>query len=756
MVPVNRISKINHPGVFNGFSWPSELYEFGRYNLIYGWNGTGKTTLSKLLRALEIGKYEEGTSASFKVNDNEITDVSNTQQDLRIRVFNKDFISESIFPTDGREMRPILVIGKENVQNQKSLIDVKRRISATSDELKKTQRDETDSLQALDKHCINSAKTIKDVLRSPGNNFYNSYDKSNYKKRAEELLNYETSGTGFLSDSDYYSFLSKTRSKPKLRIAELSLEFSPLSDIFEKAKGILEQSVIGKTIEEISNDDSLSNWLFQGLLLHDERESEKCLFCSQMLPKERMTSLKNHFNDEYKELLGVVISQRQVVKEELMSLETLVLPESDKIDELLHSEYAECKEALEKVVNKRKEYFERIINLLKEKEGKISQKINLQIDTEDGFFDLLKNLNKTISNHNEECEKHDAAVQEKRELLEKHLVLNRIEEYKEIKKKIQDDENNKKKIYEELKALKEKSIELESSIMEHRRPAEELNKDLLHYLGHGELQLEIRDTGYRLMRGNKPAKELSEGESTALALLYFLKSLEDQEFSLYEGVVVLDDPVSSLDSNALYLAFSFIRERTEDAGQLIILTHNFAFFRQVLNWFHHLTGQNKRNPQNRPARFYMCDCSVNNGKRCSLLRTLDPLLETYESEYDYLFSKVYKTANSPAQLDLGDCYCLPNMARRLLEAFLKFRIPAESGELSNRLKHIQFDEAKKTRILRFANSYSHASSFGDVDHEPSLLGEAKSVLLDLLELMKAEDPKHYESMVTLVKRFDRG
>jgi wobble nucleotide-excising tRNase len=109
----------------------------------------------------------------------------------------------------------------------------------------------------------------------------------------------------------------------------------------------------------------------------------------------------------------------------------------------------------------------------------------------------------------------------RRESCWKALILNRIEEYKEIKKKIQDNENNKKKIHEELESLKKKSIELESSILEHRRPAEELNNDLLHYLGHGELQLEIKDTGYRLMRGNEPAKELSEGETTALALLFF-------------------------------------------------------------------------------------------------------------------------------------------------------------------------------------------------------------------------------------------
>ena len=36
--------------------------------------------------------------------------------------------------------------------------------------------------------------------------------------------------------------------------------------------------------------------------------------------------------------------------------------------------------------------------------------------------------------------------------------------------------------------------------MEHRRPAEELNDDLRSYLGHGELRLEIKDTGYTIMR----------------------------------------------------------------------------------------------------------------------------------------------------------------------------------------------------------------------------------------------------------------
>ena len=118
------------------------------------------------------------------------------------------------------------------------------------------------------------------------------------------------------------------------------------------------------------------------------------------------------------------------------------------------------------------------------------------------------------------------------------------------------------------------------------------------------------DTGYTITRGGVSAEFLSEGETTAIALLYFLKSLQDRRFPLANGVIVLDDPVSSLDANALFLAFAFIRERTKDAGQLFILTHNFSFFRQVRHWFHHLKGQKKKDVSKRPARFFMLDSTL--------------------------------------------------------------------------------------------------------------------------------------------------
>jgi wobble nucleotide-excising tRNase len=248
-----------------------------------------------------------------------------------------------------------------------------------------------------------------------------------------------------------------------------------------------------------------------------------------------------------------------------------------------------------------------------------------------------------------------------------------------------------------------------------------------------------------------PAKALSEGEMTAIALLYFLKSLQDRQFDLANGVVVLDDPVSSLDVNALYLAFGFVRERTQGAGQLIILTHNFTFFRQVRNWFHHVKGQKKRDLSQRPARFYMLDCLRDGGQRCATICQLDRLLEEYESEYQYLFARIHRAASAPAPAALEESYILPNMARRLLESFLAFRQPSASGELWQKMQGAEFDEAKKLRILRLLHTHSHSDAVGEPEHDPSLLTEARSVLNDLLEFIEAQDKAHFDAMVKLVE-----
>jgi wobble nucleotide-excising tRNase len=64
--------------------------------------------------------------------------------------------------------------------------------------------------------------------------------------------------------------------------------------------------------------------------------------------------------------------------------------------------------------------------------------------------------------------------------------------------------------------------------------------------------------------------------------VYFVVHLQD-DFDIKEGIVVVDDPVSSLDSNSIYQAFAFLKNAVKDAHQVFLFTHNFDFLRLLLD-----------------------------------------------------------------------------------------------------------------------------------------------------------------------------
>jgi wobble nucleotide-excising tRNase len=185
-----------------------------------------------------------------------------------------------------------------------------------------------------------------------------------------------------------------------------------------------------------------------------------------------------------------------------------------------------------------------------------------------------------------------------------------------------------------------------------------------------------------------------------------------------------------------------MKERTKGVAQLFILTHNFCFFRQIKNWFNYINKY--KNKYQKEAGFYMLQCEGYGVSRCAKIKNIDRLLLDYESEYHYLFSLVYQGANSQNE-ELELFYHLPNISRRLLEAFLAFRKPHKSG-LYKKLEDLEFDSAKKARILRFLQTHSHGGEVDDPEHDISILSETPKVLKDLLDLIKSEDKRHFEEM----------
>jgi wobble nucleotide-excising tRNase len=753
MTRITHISRLSGCGIFRDFRWPQDLPEFGRYNLIYGWNGTGKTTISRILRHLEKRTAPSG-HVGVKVEGQEdiIKGDEFPNATVPIRVFNRDFIDESVFPVGGGDLPPIFVLGAKSVEKQKEVERLKGERSAAQSQLDSASSTKQQAERDFDQFCIDRARNIKDALRSSSRNRYNNYDKSGFKDDAEKMVQANDGSTQHLSDEEREKLRKQLLASPKDKLKEVGYSLPDFRKILDDVSRLLRTTIVSATIEVLKRDPDLAEWTRQGLELHRERKAERCLFCEQTLPKERLDALEAHFSTQYEQLIYSL--DRKI--DELQSLSKAVadlrLPNKAELYDYLAAEYQTAEEELRQALNAVQKFFDAAVQALQDKKRRLFEHVNLDLGVLSVDAQAVGKLNGLIRKHNQACDEFQTRASNARKRLAEDMIAEVLQEYVSKKDTLEKASAEVQAAANEIKQLEDETKKLEAEILEHRKPAEELNEDLQKYLGHDELQLEVKDTGYTIKRGYLSAQALSEGEMTAIALLYFLKSLRDRQFDLAKGVVVLDDPVSSLDLNALYLAFGFMRECTKDAGQLIILTHNFTFFRQVRNWFHHLKGQKKKDPNQRPARFYMINCRQDGGQRCSTICQLDPLLEEYESEYHYLFACIYRAASSNPLGPLQQNYVLPNMARRLLESFLAFRRPDMSGDLWEKMGTIDFDKTKKTRILRFLHTHSHRDTVGEPEHDLSILAEAGPVLKDLLELIESQDKDHYDAMVELVNR----
>jgi len=749
---ITRIKRLRDCGVFRDFRWQTDLPDFARYNLIYGWNGSGKTILSKIFRALEYRSEPLKGQLTVTVDGRDVSNHDFARVTLPLRVFNRDFIAESVFPIDGGGVAPIFVVGKENVENQKQVLKLKETLSREQTNLATQQKKKEDASAALDKFCIEKAKVMKDTLRSSGTNPYNEYNKADFTQRAKAMICAGDKDVHALSDATRENLLAQLRSSPKSKLKPLSYRLPCLKALGKKVADLLSTTVVSAAIKSLKDDTELSLWVHAGLGLHQKRNGEKCLFCEQPMPKKRLAALKAHFNTEYDDLLMRLDEQITMLKAANNAAKDLAIPKAMEFYDDLSPDFESAASALCGERDTATHVLEQLARALENKKARPFEPVALEVTVPELNADVLDSLNGVIQKHNQASDDFQSRIGTTRGQLEANSVATGLEEFVKLQCVCQTAEHGVTKANDEIQRLSGEITKLEREIVEHRQPAEELNEDLRNYLGHAELWLEVKkDPGYTIMRHDTPAESLSEGETTAIALLHFLKSLQDRRFDLANGVVVLDDPVSSLDANALYSAFGFIRERTEKAAQLVILTHNFAFFCQVRNWFHHLKGQKKPDIAKRPARFYMLDCTFEQQHRCSHIRALDPLLEEFNSEYHFLFAYVYRAATAAPRTSLEKNYLLPNLARRLLESFLAFRLPQISGELWAKLKRVQFDQTKKTRIIRFLHTYSHSSAIAEPEHDLSLLSESHAILNDLLDLMRSEDEKHYSAIVELVK-----
>ena len=216
MSRIGRISRLRNCGIFRDFTWP-DLPDFGRYNLIYGWNGTGKTTLSRLFRDLEVCRAPKMGEAVLRINGTDVPGDSFPESTLQVRVFNRDFIRENVFPVGSEGMPPILVLGAENVERQKEIEGLKEHRATAQAEQESTRLAEQATQATLDRLCRVRAKHIKDTLRTSGENPYNYYNKARFRNDADEMAGVSDDTNHSLDETERRRLLARHEgtSKPE-------------------------------------------------------------------------------------------------------------------------------------------------------------------------------------------------------------------------------------------------------------------------------------------------------------------------------------------------------------------------------------------------------------------------------------------------------------------------------------------------------------------------------------------------------------
>lgn len=755
---IARLSKIRKHRVFRDFVWPNELPAFSQFNVVYGWNGTGKTTLSSLFAHLQDRRaiFLQG-EVEFEMDDGTKISGANIPSATvpPVRVFNRDFVAKTIEAIGLSSVAPIYFLGEESIEKQKQVEALKADLEKARGDLAKAESRKRRTDDALDDYCVGKAKLIKEALL--GSAQHANYDKRRFKEAVAKLKRVSPLPVA-LTDEQKQSLRKQKELQAKPSISTVSVATPDLKDLHSQTTALLERSIVSQLIDNLASDSEVGTWVQQGLSLHKgERETDTCRFCGNELSVQRRAELEAHFNDAYASFQHEIEKSIRNIESQQQNITNVAFPDEsrfyDHLVDDVRTSTSSAKEAIQSV-NEILSDFKSALEQKKATPFKVFALEDGQADEcEDGgpLQEAIDAINAIIVKHESITGNLNKEVKKACQALEQDYVLEALPKYDELNTAVTEAETALTTARNTPDELTKKIGEIERDIVEHRRPAEELNRELRAYLGRDELRFDVKDTGYALTRGGQPASHLSEGERTAIAFLYFLKSLEDKAFNLSEGIVVIDDPVSSLDANALFSAFGYMKERTKTCHQLFILTHNFAFFRQVNNWFYHLNSR-KRRRANAKARYYSLVATAVNGERTASLLAIDRLLEDYDSEYHFLFKQVYEVANTatPAT-ELSQSYGLPNVARRLVETFLAYRFPDCGGDLIKRFDRVAFDPAKKTRILRLLNTYSHSGGISDPEHDPSVLAETGEVMKVILEMMKAIDSDHYQGMVKLMQ-----
>ncbi|MGL2602240.1 AAA family ATPase [Helicobacter pylori] len=722
-----NIKKIKSFKAFCGLDM-IEMDEFKHYNIIFGNNGCGKTSLTRAFELLipknkHIEKYrtistDESPSIEFECEKGsyKIEPNSDIGVPFKVEIYNSDFLHNnaplnSEFGLkkldDGTIILEGSVLGEETKEiNQ--LKDFREKVEKRQKKIK----DENDTENTL------IAKQESEIKK---------YDEEIEKIRKEMTSKTIQIALDEIGISNFYK-VSKDKFKYQEDILkDLEKDFNELDEAMKKFDGLKEMELpkddqtikdklkflfsfdidkeAGKVSEKIKEHISKvgREFIEKGMKLQKEMPDNACPFCTQEIPHEIIQDYTSYFNKSVETFNQCSLEMSGTLKKYFNQWNIKeILQSFEKFEPFMKKDFSKNKESLEKALEQIKVSLEKLQKEVDKKEGVKNEKKFQEIDKK--LLEIQENIQKRVNETrkilNEKKKQKEKLEKLKTELKEARIKKAKHDSYdwQKIKKEAEIKLSVLNRGHERLNCLLEKIDNKLKKLYEQKRPdIEAINSylkalNLPKYSLHEDYRIVLNSD---VLENSKAEMILSDGEKTTLAFAYFLARLKlfYKKENLKNLVVVIDDPISSLDEQRIYNTSYIVAKinqelagealKDEDKAQVFVLTHNHTFMVRLIN----MVGKH--------ARYFQLERNQNQLK----IVCKNEVVGYFDTFYLLLFKEVYEFAKKEkVQDNFNEAINYGNKVRILLESFLKINF-IDSFLGANSI----FDEGKIKKLIETAN-----------------------------------------------------
>ena len=563
--------------------------EHHRLCLIYGKNGSGKSTISQ---AFDAVKHNSQSLIASQIIDKSgaAVDLTNEDQKNNIFVFNEEYVNSKVKIKDNG-LDAIVLLG--DVANIDKKLQKAKRINKKLEERKSKYQEEFQKYNDR-QNTDNPEKYKDDIIKILKEKFGNRWKQINNRERISgDVCSFESAENiinAFAIDANVNelknNFDEKLKSYEDIR-SDLNFTEEIKQLNFEDIKQLLlyqvEQKQLSPREEEIKRAIAEADHVVTKNIM--ESDKDICPYCFQKLTDEYkkgiLSSLETIFNPDIRNHRRNLENKKQEIQDSLNNLKNL--PDMDKLDKNLFDTIKMQIEICQTEVTE-----------------KLNQKIQnpfvaLNLDT--NFDNLVNELNRDLDQLEQKRQAFMAQkaradeLKQELERLNKQIAYCEIKDnfnYYEEKLRIKQTLNIKKEHNDRrLGCISSKISELNAQKKQINIAQDKINEHLKYiFFKEGRLELSENQGQYVLKsNGNRvKAKDVSTGERNAIALSYFFteifKGENSKEFYTKPKFIVIDDPISSFDFENKVGIMSFLNYQIHkimtgcNKSKMIILTHD--------------------------------------------------------------------------------------------------------------------------------------------------------------------------------------